>query len=206
VLIDPGTYGYNAAPPFARAFSTASCHNVPRLLEREPARRLSRFLFAPWPEGAARFDPVEERFSATHTAYRQQGVSFVRELCALGDDEFEIVDRVHSQAPTRVGIHWLLADADWAGDLAEPRAGALSALFGSRRVQLRWQSSIQPEDVSLVRCSPDTDRGWQAIRYLELGPAQSLLLSFALHGALTLRTRVRSVGEAFDIAPSRVRR
>jgi hypothetical protein len=57
-------------------------------------------------------------------------------------------------------------------------------------VRLQWQSSLPAQSVSLVRGSPDSDRGWRAAHYLELEPARSFLLTFALLGSLTVRTKL----------------
>jgi hypothetical protein len=215
--VDPGTYSYNAQGVFSDAFASARVHSVPLVNETEPARRLSRFLFQPWPRGRAGFEPVEERFSAAHDGYAKQGVQLLREVRALGPNRFEITDRIHASVQARVALHWLLADLGWTRALAtgssgrqrpamgkpgageagagETRAsehggGTYTAVFEGTRVLLRWQASCAASDESLVSAAPDSDRGWQSTRYLQLAPACSLRLDFSVRGILTVRTQL----------------
>lgn len=218
VVIDPGTFSYNTAGPFAEAFCSARVHSAPQLEGHEPAQRLSRFLFYPWPHGHARFDAENERFTASHSAFERQAVTFVRELTAPAQGEFEIVDRLYSEHARTLDVHWLLADVEWqavlpqpaqkppqadvrggSGDRAGPKRGSYSAVFGAQRVSLAWSSSVPATKLSWVRADPTSDRGWYAPRYLQLAPARSMRLSFEVKGTVVVRTRFRSVSLAGDM-------
>jgi Heparinase II/III-like protein/Heparinase II/III N-terminus len=221
VIVDPSTYSYNAPAPFEDALSSARVHSVPCVIGREPAERISRFLFYPWPTGMAEFDLLQERFTAGHDGYVAQGVRLVREVRACAPGEFEIVDRLYAQAATEVGVHWLLADTQWeplracrgdsnpsggdAGDREQDPVLGYAAIFGGQRVSLQWSASLSPSSVTLLRASAESDRGWQAPRYLEARPARSLLLAFTVRGLLTVRTRLRSVRSGADMTLSNAR-
>lgn len=50
LIVDPGTYAYNAPPPWNNGLASAWVHNGPVLDGREPGTRGPRFLWYAWPE------------------------------------------------------------------------------------------------------------------------------------------------------------
>jgi hypothetical protein len=180
LALDAGSYSYNAPPPFDTALSDAQYHNLPMLHELEPLRRVSRFLFAPWPRGTAQFDALGQRFIASHDAYRASGASVTRSVRALEAGGFEFRDEFTVSTPTRVSVHWLLSDLPW-----RLGTGEISVQFGKERVCLTWSLRGLTE-VSVERASPNSARGWQAPHYLQRLPAVSVRLLYEASQRLTV--------------------
>lgn len=184
VTIDPGTYSYNAKPPFVDAFTSARVHSVPLVVGREPMQQVSRFLLVPWPSGRAQFDTQAQRFTASHDAYEKHGVFVSRAVTHPSPERFEIRDRFYARQPTTVAVHWLLRDGDWQ----QSSASTLWLEHSGFRVTLDFHADHEPSEVTRVRADADSDRGWQAPHYLELVPALSLMIRFEIAGVFEVRT------------------
>jgi hypothetical protein len=193
IALDAGSYSYHAAPPFDGALAEAAVHNVPLVADVEPMRRVSRFLFAPWPHGTAEFVHEEQAFRASHDSYAELGVTLSRSLEAHATG-FAVRDQFFAAKRISVSVHWLLADLDWALEPTGPTATGVAASVAGQRLRLSWHSSA-PADVSLVRADESSARGWRSLNYLQRLPAVSLRLTFWLQGSLQV-TSLWALAEA----------
>lgn len=109
VVVDPGTYAYNAPPPWRNALVTAHVHNGPVLDGDEPGIRGPRFLWYAWPEssivGTSWTDGV-----ATITA---EVPSRLRRVVHVTSGRVIVEDTVISKEARTARVRWLLSpDAD----------------------------------------------------------------------------------------------
>ncbi|HVU38384.1 MAG TPA: heparinase II/III family protein [Opitutales bacterium] len=186
---DAGSYSNNAPPPLGNAFGQAAMHNVAMLADREPLEKASRFLYLPWPEGAAEISPDGRSFCASHDGYKKSA-QIEREISTPQAGVFFITDSVILQNPGQVRLHWLLADLPWQLDEA---AGAVSVNIEGGVYAVSWKSPVPAVSASLVRADPASARGWWSRHYLAVEPAVSLELLFDVDKQLTVSTRFQLV-------------
>jgi hypothetical protein len=104
LVVDAGTYVYNAPPPWRNALAGATTHNGPLLDGREPGVRGPRFLWYVWPAA----DLVDARWDgrqATIVATRPDGV---RRTVRASAHEVTIDDEVPAGLARSVAVRWLL--------------------------------------------------------------------------------------------------
>ncbi len=122
---DPGTYLYNAPPPWENSLTSAWVHNAVVVDGQEPMQRSSRFLYLDWAQAhvlAFQSEPNsgDESLTAVHNGYRKIGVTHTRKVTAGGDGHWEIIDRLDGP-PGRIhtaSLHWLLPD--WPYEIEQP--------------------------------------------------------------------------------------
>lgn len=188
IALDPGTYSYNAAPPWDNALARTSRHNTVSVDGFDQMRLASRFLWLPWLVGQARgvwHSPHGHLayWEGGHNGYERlpSPVWHRRGLLRLGEETWLIWDRLISRGQHRYRLHWLLPDAPYAWDAD---AGHLTLATASGAYSLAVMASKPGAAgravagvATLVRADPDSPRGWLAPRYHALAPALSLDLS-----------------------------
>lgn len=112
---DPGSYLYNAAPPWEHALAEARFHNTLRVDGREPMRRAGRFLWLDWAQAEwlgrwRSLDGVLELVLAQHRGYRRLGVVHRRAVVRAGSDRWLVVDELIGRGPARAQLTWHLPD------------------------------------------------------------------------------------------------
>jgi asparagine synthase (glutamine-hydrolysing) len=115
---DPGTYLYNAQPPWDNSLSGAWCHNTVGLDHREPMLKAGRFLWLDW----SRADVIELRksenslievFFARHRSGRWSGSLHQRTVAILGKDLIIVADDILGKGEHDLILNWSLADLKW---------------------------------------------------------------------------------------------
>jgi glycosyltransferase involved in cell wall biosynthesis len=197
VLLDPGTYSYNAPPPFDSALKNTRFHNTVTVEHRDQMVSASRFLWVDWAHGTVRrfcrgtdLDLLEME----HFGYRRFGITHRRAVVRAGDEAWVVVDDVLGRGKHPARLHWLGADFPFD--------------FSSQDKRLTIDSSVgkvtlhvfAPKDAiaGLVRMgtrfpgdgrAEDGARGWQSPCYSRLEPA----LSFAVEADERLPVRFLTV-------------
>ncbi len=154
---DPGTYLYNSAPPWDNSLTSPFVHNTVTVDGQEFMLRAGRFLYLDWAQAKvidADNDIGLIRISAVQDGYRRLGVSHTRQVTALQNGSWEIIDQV-TGSPVKnhtVRLHWLLPDLEY--EVCELSSDANLTLFQVRlRTQFGWvsleMSIMSPADVSL---------------------------------------------------------
>jgi asparagine synthase (glutamine-hydrolysing) len=181
VAVDPGTYSYNAAPPWDKSLSGTAYHNTVTVDGLDQMESASRFLWLPWVRGRAR---AYLRSSSGYLAYWEgehdgyerlaQPATHRRAIIQLGDEHWLVLDRMRSHAPHRYRLHWLLPDEPHVWD---PRAGCvrLETPRGEYLVQMGSTSACR--ELDLVRCDDMSPRGWRSLYYGYREPAISVVVS-----------------------------
>lgn len=122
IACDPGTYQYNASPPWDNALAATGVHNTLVLNEQDQMLRAGRFLWLDWAQAEVLAYEVNEvgqlsRVTAEHNGYRKLGILHQRTLSA-SEKGWTITDRILPYASAEgdtpeVCLSWLLPDWDW---------------------------------------------------------------------------------------------
>jgi len=104
VVVDPGTFAYNAAPPWNNPLASATFHNGPVLDHSEPAERGRRFFWRTWPNARL-----------TETSYQPGRALIITSVPGRVErrvliDAFgvAVTDTVLDTAVTNVEVNWLV--------------------------------------------------------------------------------------------------
>ncbi len=123
LLLDAGTYLYNAPPPWDNALTHAAIHNTVTVDGLDQMTRAGRFLYLDWAQGeivSRERDPDGrwERLSARHNGYRRLGILHTRTVTLHTDDRWVVEDLLTGpeDAPHTFRLHWLVADGEWRVD------------------------------------------------------------------------------------------
>ncbi len=178
MALDPGTYSYNAPPPWSNPFAATRYHNTVTVDGQEQMDRASRFLWLPWICGHVRAIRRSDGGSLVywegqHDGYRRLPwpVTYRRAILGLARDHWLVLDVLHSQGVHDYRLHWLFPDLPYqwqeegAALLLEASAGGYRAVVGA--IDARPQ-------ISLLRADPQSPRGWYAPHYYRRQPALSL--------------------------------
>jgi hypothetical protein len=104
VIADPGTFAYNAAPPWRNALAVGAVHNGPVLDDEEPGVRGPRFLWYVWP--TARL--LTARLDSGTATIAAEVPDRVRRVVRVTGDRVVVEDTILAQHARRVRIRWLL--------------------------------------------------------------------------------------------------
>jgi hypothetical protein len=121
---DPGSYLYNAPPPWDNSLTSALVHNTVVVDDREFMLRAGRFLYLDWAQAKVTAiqtspDGSYESLTAQHNGYRKIGVLHSRKVTSYADGHWQVIDYldglpglIHS-----IRLHWLLPD--WEYEILE---------------------------------------------------------------------------------------
>ncbi len=130
LLLDAGTYLYNAPPPWDNALTHAAVHNTVTVDARDQMLRAGRFLYLDWAQGRIieqRQAPTGdwEHITAGHDGYRRLGIFHQRTVTVPDPGRWVIEDRlIGADAVSHAfRLHWLVADGDWRIDDGQHPAG-----------------------------------------------------------------------------------
>jgi Heparinase II/III-like protein len=117
---DPGTYLYNAAPPWDNSLTNTAVHNTVMVDNRECMLRAGRFLYLEWAQaevGGGSFKPgdINLRMMAQHNGYRGIGVLHQRIVIGSENGHWNVTDHLDGSHDTirTARLHWLLPDWDY---------------------------------------------------------------------------------------------
>jgi len=212
VLLDSGTYSYNATESFHHAFASTRYHNTVTVDDSDQMSRLSRFLWADWANATVRRIATrthgDRGLVGEHDGYKRAGVTHCRAVVEAGPDSWVIVDDLIGEGHHKLSLHWLAADAPFT----VVSEGAVTLTFDSGDLNLAAVSNC-PATFDIVRAGerivgddrarPDNARGWHSRYYGRMDPA----LSFAMVTQAQLPVRFITVISAgttpeFEIDPS----
>ncbi len=121
---DPGTYLYNAPPPWDNALAGSAIHNTVTIDGQDQMYRAGRFLWLDWAQARVTSygkasDGSFERLVAQHNGYRRLGVTHQRAVewqagnWLVTDDLLPADDRGGMLKVVTARLHWLLPDWPW---------------------------------------------------------------------------------------------
>jgi len=117
---DPGTYLYNAPPPWENSLTSALVHNTVVVDGQEFMLRAGRFLYLDWAQAgvtAAETTPDGSTVSLTahHNGYRKNGMLHSRKVTICDDGHWEVIDHLDGPPGSihSARLHWLLPDWEY---------------------------------------------------------------------------------------------
>jgi hypothetical protein len=120
IALDPGTYLYNAAPPWDNTLTTAFVHNTLTVNGLDQMTRAGRFLYVNRAQ-ATTLEHTPTRLTAEHDGYRALGLLHRRTI-ELAPTGWRIADTLVKgegfrgplhPSPFNFRLHWLLPDWPW---------------------------------------------------------------------------------------------
>jgi hypothetical protein len=197
VARDPGTFQYNAAPPWQNALTCTRVHNTISIDGRDQMTLAGKFLWLDWAQSKMINSKDGNAVSAEHNGYRSLGLIHKRTLRRQDNDHWQIDDEVRAiSKSTKIqlfNLHWLLPDWQWE---LEPN----QLFLKSQDIQIRITLKVHTEGVShqiylarggeLLACSrePDPLLGWYSPTYGVKEPALSFGLLAKTAAPLVLTT------------------
>jgi hypothetical protein len=119
IALDPGTFQYNALPPWDNALASTAVHNTLIVDGKDQMQRAGRFLWLGWAQGEVVGYEMEEdgsikRVIAEHDGYRHLGVQHRRSLQSTRNGWF-VIDSLMPCRKARNKVHqfqltWMLPD------------------------------------------------------------------------------------------------
>lgn len=163
IVVDPGTYSYNAPPPWNNGLASALVHNGPVIDGQEPALRGPRFLWLTWPR--ARLTEVSQNGSAL--ILRAQAAAGVTRTVEVRPERIRVTDRAPPGTANSMRVLWTL----------DPEAPA---------------TCISAEPTGRVRRGEEgTTPGWVAPRYGMRVRTQYLEVTAAGGGDVAIVSEIR---------------
>ncbi len=203
---DPGTYLYNARPPWHNALARSSVHNVITIDQQDQMNAAGRFLWLDW----AQSDIVEKTIkddgalievTAQHDGYRDMGIAHQRTVSAHSAGTWDVVDNIvyvnkslgrknHSATHT-VNLSWQLPDWEWSVNDDAPERCSLQIKSPYGDIQLRLsleyieEGTHFPIKLVLVRAGktiygvgiPNPEQGWFSPTYAEKFPGLTVSMT-----------------------------
>ena len=174
VAIDAGTYSYNGDGIWKGIpFSRGNYHNSVTVDGKEPARRVSNFLFVPWVEAQlAHQSKTFMLFKRTMSFETNDPVIHWRLVVKNVEDSWIVLDRMDGQTNHDYRLHWLLG-----GEIenSDPE-GEVSLRFGNGDKYYMMTACSDAAETSIVSADPDSARGFFAPGYSRLAAANSFAL------------------------------
>lgn len=170
ILVEPGSYSYNAPPPFEHAFKETRSHNTAFVEGASQMRPVGRFLALPWLGSelcSVEARSVRMKFSGFPEV--SGGMEHCRHL-RWTENELTVEDSLASKTGHIVGIHWLLPQPEESGE----EGAHFWFRYGDMKVEIEVET---PEGGQVHHyCEPKEGRwGTRSRVYQQLEPALSLV-------------------------------
>jgi hypothetical protein len=188
---DPGTYLYNAQPPWDNPLVTTRVHNTVTVDGRDQMTRAGRFLVLDWTNAHSKNlietdENILGRVRAHHRGYgsikHERAVTVYQNECWLIEDTLRVTSSRH--APHTYRLHWLLPD--WEYQLEETESAVRLRLNSPHGWMALSSFTLSPSSfsTSLVRAGElihgqrdaQPYEGWVSRNYGQKSPALSLAL------------------------------
>jgi hypothetical protein len=178
IALDPGTFSYNAPPPWDNALARTMYHNTVTVDGCDQMDRAGRFLLVPWARGRVRSyrrssSPPIAYLEGEHDGYQRlpAPARHRRAILLLTDEWWLVLDDLRSREPHEYRVQWSLAGLPYAW---EPEAGHLKLDTLAGPYHLTLAAEAAPLTCSLVRADEHSPRGWRSPTYGCREPALSL--------------------------------
>ncbi len=192
---DPGTYQYNAPPPWDNALAGTQTHNTLRINQQDQMLRAGRFLWLDWAQAEVLGYEMDDQgslkwVSTEHHGYRKLGLIHQRKVSSLANgwlvtDAIAPWDNLR-EGTCQVELTWLLQDWAWSLEdecrlyFSGPDLGVELKLEGLSQINI-----IRAGQCLLGNIQPKPTWGWISTTYAKKEPA--LMLVGTCSGALPIK-------------------
>jgi len=187
IALDPGTYLYNADPPWDNSLTIAFVHNTLTVNGLDQMTRTGRFLYVHRAQ-ATILERTPTRLVAEHDGYRSLGVLH-RRTVEETDSGWNVTDQLLKIERSRlqntaygIRLHWLLPDWAWKLNGNTLRVQSPHGWIGVKMVNAQWSmlnAQLFRAGETLVGATPAHPTwGWYSPTYGVKQPA----LAFVLEG------------------------
>lgn len=199
IAMDPGTYRYNALPPWQNILACTAVHNTIEVDFQDQMLRAGKFLWLRWSQGQI-ISYTPDKIVASHTGYTHLGIFHRREICQLRPHLWTITDTLLPQRTKKLKrhtfiLHWLLPDVVW--ELSGTQI-SLTAPYGKINLEVTISSSLEDEPLNLqiirageklVGAGPILPYlGWYSPTYGKKNPALSYRVIVSTYPPLTFQS------------------
>jgi hypothetical protein len=207
ITLDPGTYLYNAAPPWDNRLTSTLVHNTVSVDGLEQMTRVSRFLYLDWANATSKqhFETDSDYFqrnSARTYAYAKVYVRHDRTVTVFNDERWLVEDELLNvtypgKAPLAhvYRLHWLLPDWEWKLENRDSGIGIrLKSPFGWIMLEIKSEpANLQPV-TTLVRAGELISQTSDVLKTSEVSPTRGWVSPTYAHKipALSLSVEVQS--------------
>jgi hypothetical protein len=191
LALDPGTYHYNAPPPWENALARTAVHNTVTINRMDQMTRAGKFLWLDWAQGLVLpwdgDDITRSQATAEHDGYQFLGVQHKRSVMAADGGSWVIQDDLLPLASTvtrQARLHWLLPDWPWEMEDQDQQTHLrVQSPYGWVTLTVQpgpastWTAALVRGGAYVFGDGPaEPTWGWQAPAYGQKEPA----LSFAM--------------------------
>lgn len=198
VLLDAGTYLYNAQPPWTNALSSTLVHNTICVDGSDQMMRAGRFLWLDWAQ-AKILESSANCIKAEHGGYLPSGIIHRRELKKVSERHWEISDELSAEGDINglheFILHWLVPD--WSFKLNSSQV-ELSAPFGRVVVDTIFPGPTDGKKFSLIKAGEtimgdfkSPIMGWYSPTYNLKIPALSLVFLMKSLAPVSIKTIIK---------------
>lgn len=184
LLLDAGTYRYNAPPPWENSLAGTLVHNTVTLDDRDQMSRAGKFLWLDWAQ-ARIIKETENLISAEHDGYLKYGILHRRTLERETDFTWKVLDElisIKNMGEHRHRLHWLLADGRYT-----LMKNQLVVTYPETQISFSISSNVNPVQIQLIRAGVNIsgkggsleNLGWFSPTYGEKVPTLSFLYEAA---------------------------
>lgn len=198
ILLDAGTFSYNAPPPWDNSLSGTSVHNTIIVDGVDQMTRSGKFLWLDWAQ-AQILEMDQDHIVASHDGYKRLGVTHQREVRRISEQEWFIKDILLpiGEASSHIfTLQWLLPDAPykWKDHQVE-----FDLINGLAIIETLTDNSSPLNNFQLIRAGKLIEGegaaseicGWYSPTYGYKVPALSFRANISGKPPLSITTRIR---------------
>ena len=197
VLLDAGTYLYNAQSPWRNALVSAINHNTVSVDGLDPMHKAGRFLWLDWSQAKV-LETSDDLVRAEQYGYQRLGITHQRELKLISDTQWEVDDHLLPTGNKSIEhdffVHWLLPD--WLYQVSKEEI-QFQTPFGRLTLETCPKSDENSIQLHLIRSGEtlvgeyvSPNLGWYSPTYNEKVPAISVLYQARALAPTTFKSRI----------------
>ena len=199
ILLDAGTFQYNAPKPWDNGLSATRVHNTLTIGQADQMTRAGRFLWLDWAQAHISEYDSEHRIVAAHDGYLNLGAVHERTLIKKSQNQWQIFDYVYRMKAAKnqmsLDLHWLVPDFDCE---VVDEGVCLTAPFGKITIHTHDGDGQVSPALTIFRAGRSITKplmekpllGWYSPTYGVKQPALSILYSFKQKLPATIRTDI----------------
>ncbi len=172
IACDAGTYLYSGKDRWRNGLAHTAVHNTVTVDGQDQMKMLTRFTWTNWSRGTV-LQHNADTWRGEQDGYQRLAdpVSHQRTVMSLERDRWLVLDHLKGRQKHHYSLHWLLSDVPY-----EQRENLILLSLDSMKCKIQLGLLPGNSAFSVVRCDPESARGWRSQYYGDREPAISVLL------------------------------